>query len=203
MAIRSKRPIWRKIVTEFEASGMPNFIGGTFTFVIDTAFRARRYAENAQYETAEIRKQRERQRLECRQKLLSLALDIEGVVARLRKEVPRSPPSSPFRLEAQQSLEWLERQIEGLRQRAEASDIVWCDNMKLTVSRQSGGRGKRAHSRALGLFMRQMVNFMYKACNGPRYEYVASLTNVAFRDADVGAEEVRQYCRRHRTGTLG
>jgi hypothetical protein len=201
-------PIWQKIITEFEASGeLPNFKDGLPGFVVDRALRYRRYAENAEYETAEIRMQRERQRLERREQFLSLASDIEDAVARLRNYrdewFPPAPfPNSPSELETQRSLEWLERQIKDLRRRAEPSDSMWSDIIKLTVSRQSGGRGKHARSRALGLFIRKMVNFMYSVCNRPRYEYVARLTSVAFRDADIGAEEVRQNCRRYRTGTL-
>jgi hypothetical protein len=77
------------------------------------------------------------------------------------------------------------------------------DVIEIKVSRQSGGQGKRDRSRALGLFVKKMVNLMYDVTQHPRYEYVAKLTNVALPDAAIGAEEVRQYCKRYRTGTLG
>ena len=48
------------------------------------------------------------------------------------------------------------------------------------VSRQSGGKGKRNQSRNLGVFMRQMVNCMYQCCGKPRYDAVATMTNIAF-----------------------
>jgi hypothetical protein len=77
------------------------------------------------------------------------------------------------------------------------------DFIPVIVSRQRGGRGKRPHSRELGVFMKEMVNFMHRRCGNPRYDFVAKLSNVAFLDADVGAEDVRQSCRRRRTGTPG
>jgi hypothetical protein len=106
---------------------------------------------------------------------------------------------------ARNSLEWLEQQAKSLRRstESEGADATWADVradiweefVPVAVSRQSGGRGKRADSRALGLFIKQMVNLIYDICGNPRYGYVAALTNVAFPDAYFDAEEVRQKCK--------
>jgi hypothetical protein len=205
----ARDPIWQKIYAEFEANDeIPNIQGGLFCFVIGIALRYRAYAEKAKYETAKVRRRREQKREELCEKLLSLASDVEDVVERLRDyRKERRPPSesgnSPSVLKAKQALEWLESEVKSLRHMAEPRGLAWGEVIPITVSRQSGGRGKRPRSRAVGLFIKQMVNLMYRVCRGPRYEYVASLTNVAFPDGDVGAEEVRQNCRRRRTGTLG
>src|ERR1700687_1045978 len=67
-------PVWQKIYTDYEASGeIPNIQGGLFCFVIGNALRYRAYAEKAQYETAKVRRERERKREELREKLLSFA----------------------------------------------------------------------------------------------------------------------------------
>ena len=92
-------PIWQKIVTEFEASGeLPRFKDGLFAFVIDRALRARRYAENAEYETAERRMQRERQRLEHRQEFPVLSLRCRGRRCKIAKLLKRRVPSSSSKL---------------------------------------------------------------------------------------------------------
>jgi hypothetical protein len=97
----------------------------------------------------------------------------------------------------------LEERAKRLRNRAAAEayqEIHDGEFIAVTVSRQRRRNGKQ--TREIGLFVRIMVNVMHKLVGKPRYDFVAKLANVAFRNADLGAEEVRQNCRRARTGTL-
>src|SRR5690349_15658055 len=63
-------PIWQKIGTELELE-LPPLIDGVLGFVISRALSARAYAEKAEYETAEIRRQQEQKSLERRNEFLS------------------------------------------------------------------------------------------------------------------------------------
>src|SRR5262249_47238012 len=124
----------------------------------------------------------------------------------------RPLPDLPPVAEAKRSLGWLRREALRLRQLAEKQSLGernWDWNrIPVHVSRQSGGKGKRNQSRKLGVFMQRMVNCMYECCGKPRYHAVATMTNIAFPDANVGAENVRSACRpttrtgRRRSGAL-
>jgi hypothetical protein len=98
-------------------------------------------------------------------------------------------------IKRESSLEWLEREAERLRERAE----TWHENKgsmePIRVSRQSGGKGKRDRSREIHYFVRSMVNIMDLCCGKPRHHAVAALTNIAFRRAEIDAEDVRSFCR--------
>ena len=113
-------PVWQKVAIEFAANIKTLSEEELFTVVIEAALRFRRYAENARYETAELIREREQKKQKRRQKLLSLASNIEDIVGRLRRDrinwAPFSrDPNSPSNLEARQSLEWLEREIKFIR----------------------------------------------------------------------------------------
>ena len=200
-------PVWQKVAIEFAANIKTVSEEELFTVVIEAALRFRRYAENARYETAELIREREQKKQKHRQKLLSLASNIEDIVGRLRRDrinwAPFSrDPNSPSNLEARQSLEWLEREIKFIRRSTKPEIFDSGKFVPITVSRQSGGRGKHPRSRAIGLFIRHLTNVMISHVGRPRYDYVARLTNVAFRGLDVGAEDVRQHCRPRKGGTL-
>src|ERR1700676_875651 len=116
--------------------------------------------------------------------LLSLASDIEGIILRIPQIYPEPPHPDPppgYKSESQRSLEWLESKAQIFRRLATLRDFEDFDFIPVIVSRQGGGRGKRARSREIGVFMKLMVNFMYRFCGKPRYEYVAMLTSVAFQ----------------------
>jgi hypothetical protein len=203
----ASNPVWQIIVENLEATGeIPPIEGGIINLVIGSALRARKHAESARYETIEIKKQRQIEAQKQRENFVSLASDIEEVVKKVRAfrtAMPPDPnPNSSRELEARRSLEWLEAQAKLLRRRAAPpSSHSQADDWEFVPTRarrQSGGRGRRTRTRELGVFMAELVNFMHSYFGKPQYEFVASLTNVAFQDADIGAEEVRQYCRRPR-----
>jgi hypothetical protein len=200
--------MWQKIVDEFDDAGeLPPMIDGTFGFLISRALLFRRIAEKAKYETTEMLRQHARREEERIRALLSLASAIEYVIdqwPRLSMHPPDPDSSSRYDPKTQQALEWLEQETQWIRRLATPHNLNPRFGMvPVVVSRQDGGRGKRARSRAIGVFMKKMVNEMHNWCGKPRYAFVAALTNVAFDGADLGAEEVRQSCRpRRQTGTL-
>src|SRR5262245_727362 len=172
--------------------------------------RARDFAER-QTDTPAVQRKREQQREQQeRSDLLALAEKMEDVVrhrqSRRKAQHPQRVPSPwgplpdlPQEAEAKRSLDWLMREAHRLRQVAEkvsAGEPNWdWGPIPVRVSRQSGGKGKRNQSRKLGVFMQQMVNRMYQWCGKPHYHAVAMMTNIAFPDADVVAENVRSACR--------
>jgi len=197
----ARDPVWQKIVAAIEtADRLPPIQGGFFCFVVFSSLRCRRYAEEAVYETKAMKKERELEAQKRREGRLALASDIEDIVRRVRahrRKWEAPPISATWReTEAQQALAWLEQQSRIIRRSAESSSDFSDNFVPETVSRQTGGVEKRPHSRQLGVFMKKMVNCMHQSTGNPRYEFVAKLTNVAFPNADFGAAEVRQRCRR-------
>jgi hypothetical protein len=205
--------VWQKIVNEINAFGNPPaFQGGTIQLVIGSSLRARQRAETAEFESKQIQKYKQLRSDARRQKLLHAASNIEAVIALLHdRELFLFPPSpsgeSKFEKQRRETCAWLEDRALQLKRQAQLSasrgltDIGGLEEFVTeVVSRQRDKRGRR--TREMGLFMKIMVNFMYRWVGEPRYEFVAKLVNVAFRNANLGAEEVRQNCRRARTGTL-
>src|SRR6516165_8103107 len=205
-------PVWGKIAADARAYGeLGPVVEGPYSAFISSALRARDFAES-QTDTPAVKRKREQQREQQeRSDLLALAEKMEDVVRHYQacrrvhpqQQVP-SPsgvplPPLPQELETKQGLEWLERTAHRARQFAErvsAGEPNWdWDRIPIHVSRQSGGKGKRNQSRKLGVFMQEMVNCMYRWCGKPHYHAVAMMTNIAFPDADVIAENVRSACR--------
>jgi hypothetical protein len=204
--------VWQKIVDEIDAAGeIPPIKGGTIYFVVWSALRARKAAETAEFEGLEVKKRKRLQFEMKRKELQKAATDIENVIAFLRNcEFFKYPPSARgVETERKKGLRetcaWLEDAAKKLRNIATAahkeprSAYGLEGFVPVVVSRQTRRKGSR--TREIGVFMKTMVNFMYSWIGKPRYEFVAKLTNVAFPSADIGAEEVRQNCRRARTGT--
>ena len=203
--------MWEQIAADTRTYGeLPTMVEGPYSSFIGSALRARQFAES-QTDTPAVQRKRKLQReQQDRSDLLELADKIEDVLrhhqscrkAQLPQRVPspRGPlPELPQEAEARRSLDWLRREAHRLRQVAEkvsAGEPNWdWDRIPVRVSRQSGGKGKRNQSRNLGVFMQWMVNCMYELCGKPRYDAVATMTNIAFPDADVVAENVRSACR--------
>jgi hypothetical protein len=204
-------PVWEQIAADAGRYGaLPTFVEGPYSYLISSAVSARHFAES-QTDTPAVQRKRKQQREEqdCSD-LVALAHKMEEVVrhyeacrkAHLLRRVP-SPsgplPDLPRVAEAKQSLKWLGREAHRLRQLAEKvsagePERDW-ERIPVRVSRQSGGKGKRAQSRELGVFMQEMVDCMHQFCGKPRYDAVATITNIAFPDADVVAEHVRSACR--------
>jgi hypothetical protein len=202
--------------------GLPDFVDGPHSYFIASALRARSLAERATDTPSLQRKREELREQQERANLLALAEKMGEVFRGYRnfqeRYVAPSPPprgqqhssGSPRWPKAQPLLEWLEREAQELRQLAEKVSYDgardW-DRIPVNVSRQSGGKGKRIRSREIGVFMQTMVSRMYEACGKPRHHAVATITNIAFPDAYVTAEDVRSACkpttragRRRRTG---
>jgi hypothetical protein len=205
-------PIWEKIAADARAHGeLGAVVEGPYSIFIGAALRARQFAESETDAPAVQRKRKQQREQQESSELRALADKMEEVVrhyqACRKAQHPQRVPSpsgfplspSPRELETKQSLEWLGRNAHRLRQLAErpsAGEPNWdWDRIPVHVSRQSGGKGKRNQSRKLGVFMQQMVNCMDRCCRKPRYDAVATMTNIAFPDADVVAEDVRSACR--------
>jgi hypothetical protein len=208
----ARDPVWEQIAADTRAYGeLPAFVEGPYSVFIGSALRARQFAEGEVISPALQRKRDQQREQQERSDLLALAHKLEEAVRdyeACRKaqhpQVVPSPtglpvPELPQRAEAKRSLEWLRREAPRLRQVAEkmsAGEREWdWGPIPVRVSRQSGGKGKRNQSRNLGVFMQRMVNCMYECCGKPRYDAVATMTNIAFPDADVDAENVRSACR--------
>jgi hypothetical protein len=205
----ARDPVWERIAADTRTYGeLPTMVEGPYSSFIGSALRARQFAESS--DTPAVQRKRKLQReQQDRSDLLELADKIEDVLrhhqscrAQLLQQVPspRGPlPELPQEAEARRSLDWLRREAHRLRQVAEkvsAGEPDWdWDRIPVRVSRQSGGKGKRSQSRNLGVFMQRMVNCMYRCCGKPRYDAVATMSNIAFPDADVVAENVRLACR--------
>jgi hypothetical protein len=208
-------PVWEQIAADTRRYGeLPTLVEGPYSVFISSALRARRFAEGEVVSPALQRKRNQQREQQERSDLLALVNKMEDVVRHYqacrrahhqqRVPSPSGVPLSPLphELETKQALEWLERNAHRVRQLAErvsAGEPNWdWDRIPIHVSRQSGGEGKRAQSRELGVFMQMMVNCMYRCCGKPRYDAVAKMANIAFPDADVVAEHVRSACRRAR-----
>jgi len=197
-------PVWERIAADARRLGkLPPMVDAPYSLFIGAALRARQFAES-QTDTPAVKRKREQQREQKeRLDLVKLAGKIDDFLrhyqacskARSPVRVPSPKGLLTEELVALLSLDWLEREAHRLRQLAEkvsAGEPEWeGDQVPVRVSRQSGGKGKRNQSRKLGVFMQQMVNYMYQLCGKPRYDAVAMMTNIAFPDADVDEENVR------------
>jgi hypothetical protein len=184
-------PAWVEIAADANRCGeLPLLlVDGPYSLFIGSALSARRLAESQQDTPALQRKRKKAHPMR-------------------RVPSPSGPlPDLPWE-EAKRSLEWLRRETHRLRQVAEkvaGGEPEWDSGLgPVRVSRQSGGKGKRAQSRELGVFMQQMVNCMKQYCGKPRYDAVATITNIAFPDENVLADHVRSACRtaKGRNGVL-
>ncbi len=163
-------PVWGQLAAATRRHGkLPAFVEGPYSYFIGSALRARHFAESETDPPAMRRKRKQQREQQERSDLIALADKMEEVVrhyqACRKAQHPQRVPSP--------------------------SGIP----LPVHVSRKSGGKGKRNQSREVGVFMREMVNCMYDWCGKPRYRVVAAITNIAFPDADVVAEDVRSACR--------
>jgi hypothetical protein len=203
--------VWEQLAADTRRYGeLPAVVEGPYSIFIGSALRARQFAESQKDSPAVQRKLKQQHEQQELSDLLELAEKIDGVVRHRqscrkaqhpqRVPSPTGPlPDLPQEAEAKRSLEWLRREADRLRQLAEkvsAAEPNWdWDRIPVHVSRQSGGKGKRNQSREVGVFMRQMVNCMRQWCGNPCHDAVATITNIAFPDAKVVAEDVRSACR--------
>jgi hypothetical protein len=204
-------PVWEQIAADTRRYGeLPTFVEGPYSFFISSALRTRRSAESETDSPTLQRKRKQQREQQERLDLLALAEKMEEVVRHYqvctkahhpgRVPSPSGPlPDLPRAAEAKRSLEWLRGEAHRLRRLAEKQSVGepnwgW-DRNPIHVSRQSGGKGKRKRSRELGVFMQQMVNCMHGCCGKPHYDAVATITNIAFPDANVVGEHVRSACR--------
>jgi hypothetical protein len=209
----ARDPVWERIAADTRTYGkLPAFVEGPYSYFIGSALSARHFAESETDAPAVQRKRKQQREQQERSDLLALADKMEELVrlyqscrkAQHPQRVP-SPtgplPDLPQEAEAKRFLEGLKRETHRLRQVAEkvsAGEPNWDgDRIPVRVSRQSGGKGKRKQSRKLGVFMQKMVNCMYQLCGQrkPHYHAVAAMTNIAFPNANVVAEDVRSACR--------
>jgi hypothetical protein len=191
----ARDPIWEKIAAASRRYGVDD----PYSIFIDAALRARRFAET-QTDSPDVQRERKQQREQQeRSDLLALADKMEEVVGHYlacrKAQHPQRVPSPTGPLPDLPQIEWFRREAHRLRQIAEkvsAGELNWDgDPIPVRVSRQSGGKGKHDQSRQLGVFMQHMVNCMYRCCGNPRDNAVATMTNIAFPDAHMFAENVR------------
>jgi hypothetical protein len=202
--VEADDPVWEKIAADTRAHGeVAAVVEGPYSIFIGSALRARCNAKSLADTSPSLLSKQEHQREQQRRiDLLELADRIDEVVRRYPLwRSPQAPPppgsANPDWLEEQRSLKWLEQQAQKLRQRAATDQKAhpgW-DYVRVNVSRQSGGVKKHPQSRELGVFIRTIVNCMHRACGKPCYHAVATMTNIAFPDAYLGAEDVRSLCR--------
>ena len=203
-------PVWEQLATDTRRYGeLSTLVQGPYSYFIGSALRARLFAEGETDSPALQRKRKQQHEQQERSDLLALAAKMEDVARHYqtckkahhprRVPSPSGPlPDLPPAAEAKRSLGWLRGEALRLRQLAEkqsAGEPNWGCRIPIHFSRQSGGKGKRNQSRKLGVFMQRMVNCMYECCGKPRYDAVAAITNIAFPDANVVAENVRSACR--------
>src|SRR6516164_2512999 len=201
-------PVWEQIAADARRLGkLPPIVDAPYSLFIGAALRARDFAER-QTDTPAVKRKREQQRgQQERSDLLKLAGKIDDFLRHYRacskalQPVRVPSPKGPLteELVAKLSLDWLESEAPRLRQLAEkvsAGDSTWdWGPIPVRVSRQSGGKGKRNESRKLKVFMQRIVNCMYELCRKPRYDVVATITNIAFPNANVISEDIRSACR--------
>jgi hypothetical protein len=198
-------PVWEQIAADAESYGiLPTYDDGPYHYFIGSVLLLRKYVQTKLDKPSLLRK-RERERRE--QKFadwMALATMMDEVLRRYqesqREYMPPDPSGRPGKWKL--PLEWLEQEAQRIRHRAHAMLEQEPSNLPLgfgplrvNVSRQTGGKRKRRHSRELGTFMQAMVNRMYSACGKPRYEAVAMIANIAFPCAYVDADDVRSACR--------
>jgi hypothetical protein len=206
----TRDPIWERLAADTRRYGeLPTLVQGPYSSFISSALRARQFAESQTDTPAAQRKRKQQRELRDRLDLLALANKMEEVVrhyqackkAHERRPIPSPsgplpPPEEP---ETELSLDWLRRKAHKLRELAEEGSAsepnLGLDRIRVHISRQSGGKGKRNRSREVGVFLQRMVNHMYLCTGQPRYDAVAAITNIAFPDANVVAENVRSACR--------
>ena len=205
-------PVWEQLAADTRRYGkLPAVVEGhPYSIFIGSALRVRQFAESQNDSPVVQRKLKQQHEQQERSDLLALAEKIDDVVRHRqscrkaqhpqRVPSPTGPlPDLPQEAEAKRSLEWLRREAHRIRQVAEkvsAGEPNWdWGPIPVRVSRQSGGKGKRNQSRKLGVFMQKMVNCMYQLCGKPQYHAVSMITNIAFPDANVVAEDVRSACR--------
>jgi hypothetical protein len=192
-------PVWEQIAAEAESYViLLPLVDGPYSSFIGTALRLRNYVET-QLDKPHLLHKRERKRREQKfADLMALATTMDEVVPRYRHLVPRAPDPSGRPGEWELPLKWLKQEAKRIRHRAQdlldpEPDYSW--PRRVNVSRQTGGKRKRRHSREIGVFMQEMVNIMYSACGKPRYQAVAMIANIAFPAANVDADDVRSACR--------
>jgi hypothetical protein len=190
--------MWERIdAAAGPGSGWP---GGTICrAVVSYALHARQIAEAARFGRDLHREERQQQRDE----LLALAQKAEDLAKYYRAVARFSGIAQYFKqfLLPIRSL-WMfhEYEAELLRQRAgrEPQPTTF-------ISRQSGGKKKRGGSREINAFMVFMVDRMREECGKACYDAVAEMTNAAFPEADVTADDVgliTRAARRRTTDTL-
>jgi hypothetical protein len=205
----ARDPVWEQLAADIRKYGeLPTYAEGLYPHFIGPALRARRFAES---KTDPLQRKRKQQReQQDRSDLVALADKMEEVVRHYqsctkahhpqRVPSPSAPlPDLPPTAEAKRSIRWLRGEALRFRQLAEqqsAGEQNWgWDRIPIHISRQSGGKGKRKRSREVGVFMQRMVNYMYECCGRPHYDAVATITNIAFPNANVVRENVRSACR--------
>jgi hypothetical protein len=204
----ARDPVWEQLAAATRQRGkLRAYVEDPYSYFIDSALRARQFAES-QIDTPDLQRKRKQQReQEERRDLLVLADEMDRMVRNYLacrnaqypqpvpspSGVPLSPP--PREAEGKRALEWFKREAQRLRQLAKRVSADEPETVR--VSRQRGGKGKRAQSRELSVFMQKMVTCMCQLCGKrkPHHHAVAAMTNIAFPDADVVGEDVRSACR--------
>ena len=199
-------PIWEKAIGaahRFQKSRIFDNLS-----LIWYALRARRLAEDVRYGDDLLQRERQKRHDE----MLKLAKSAEDLTNFWREAMARCALLTigrpPFPLPFEQVLhlkELNEIQTKLLRQLPGTPPPP-----STRISRQDLGKN-RHRSRECITFMYSMGGFMLEVCGKPFYDAVATMTNIAFPQADISVDDVRRVAtqattrsgRLRKTGALG
>jgi hypothetical protein len=198
----AKDPVWDKIAAAMTRTNAAT-LKEPYSDLINSALKARAFAEEKTVGPAISRKRRLRETEVVCSDLLLLANKMEDVAehysssewAQLEvSQVDSRWLGTPYGCEAESALSWLRNRAGDLKfMSIKLSEHSRSEEVS-RVSRQRKGKN-RLHSREISVFVRMMQDCMFVFCRKPQYPAIAALTNIAFPDADVLAEDVRSFCR--------
>jgi hypothetical protein len=179
---------WRKIEADAEAHGLIPSESAHETVIREALF-TRDIAEGVSHGDDPLLRERKEQR-DLLLELADKADDLAKYYAKAEKFSGIAMFFARFLKPVAELRRWHEQEAVLLRQRAgrEPKPTTF-------ISRQSGGKKKRLHSRKYNAFMFLMADQMRYMCGKPHYDAVATLTNIAFSGAKVTADDVRNACR--------
>jgi hypothetical protein len=200
-------PPWEQIASEARAHHPDG--PDPCSVIIACAIASRHMADIVRAPHLQKREEQQREQQDSA-KLLALAEKMDEVARnhtvvqqcvlyRMGKRGLSADESSVAEMETQESLAWLKREAQRLREFAKMKlmDQDWFfASWGIHVSR-TGARKNGIRSRRSNVFMQMMVKVLSSLCGSPHYDSVAEMTDIFFADeeADVDGEAVRAACK--------
>lgn len=175
-------PMWGRIAADARARGVwPR--RAIYRTIIRYALAARRIAEAVTLGEDPILREKRQQRVE----LLALAEKADDLASYYQAAEHYSGIAMFFQrfLKPVEQLRELHQQEARLLRRRAGKE----PEPTTFISRQSGGKNRRAHSRKYKAFMSLMADHMREGCGKPHHNAVAMMTNIAFPRAKVTADD--------------